>query len=1286
MIANIFLLIVCAVYNEAYVDITDDLDYTGVSGVFIPIKANFNSEGDELSSRQLAELQELQDQVDSFLNQIQSVADLFEKIKQAYKSGKTEIPFYENCIVDISFKNPNYYIKADEAKCKGGVSLGRFVKKLFEKFDIEALSSGFIQSNKVFIHLLSIDETTVSIKANYHGRYSHTQSMLQLMDIKLDLDIPRVKSKEEFKFKLTGKFNNFITEIVYDLKVSPYAKIRIEVTKTTVERFIKLWGLQSSDLVNFPFDKLKDAEISGEVKALYNTKDNHFQLTAQLKYKDEVIDLSISLIVDKPKGKPVAVAVIAKLDSITNIVDYLKQKFNYNGPDFIKQLIKSGTLSISNKKIKLIERLRLKLDQKALKSVEYGVHIYIETDMKTALENCANEQAPQRKVEVTEAKNKKNHLIKISILKTGVVIELPKNFAQDLKVLMKCFLKEMNIYVQTVVVPEALENSKQDDAFYISELSFLNKEFKMTVAYNGDIDVPFLGLKISKPSLAISKKKGKDEPWIFKGHAEVISEILKDTSNKGNIDFTFDTKQNIEVSIKIPALEIKSLAKYFGVEPFEGGNKNLEERFSFGINDLYINGKLNLKERNGELTVTASPVINGMTGLKLAVLIWKLKEPQNSKSVGIAFGLVMKNLRLDHALKKFAGVEMPESWLSDVSIVMLASTANKDYCKNKNNENLPECEKPSEESSEESSEEAPEQSPSNSKRSDDEDTDDEDTDNEDTDDVDADNEDTENGDTEDGDDEELKNTHFQTIKELRKIEIVQGLVLEASVKLENIKKCMGNGICEFLVTKGIKELSLKGTITSSSFRLEASINGEIKLGETNDVLLKKISLVLQFGSSENKISISCEFHTENPKLKNTGNTFKQSFIELDLSGKLQIGGAMEGMIEKPFGIEWLAFGNLNLNFGLDLKTFLPSLEMGAEIWLGNLNGDTQELFKFQGYFGFDAANPLNSFFYARSFGADLTLRNILRALGSTRTLPEMVANSGFIGELIIAVSFYLEDKKIRGLEFSIPPGFMFKGKISVLGYNIECDLKFNPKEKTFFLNAMFDPINDWGAGVIQLYRSADEPELGPVLYIDVSSSKFEVCIRGYISILGITASVDIQITNTKFSFKVHGNLFNVLTMSIEIEASYANKKLESFKFNGCVGLGVIKKVTEAAKEAVEEARKKAQAMFDAAQNTLKKAQEDIAAVEAKIGKWKQDKETFYSSLKNMNTKAKNNYQTKLVGFGTNDTVEYRGSLKEYKDKLKARERQLEEERSKMTNNCAEECGTATMLLMNASVK
>ena len=70
--------------------------------------------------------------------------------------------------------------------------------------------------------------------------------------------------------------------------------------------------------------------------------------------------------------------------------------------------------------------------------------------------------------------------------------------------------------------------------------------------------------------------------------------------------------------------------------------------------------------------------------------------------------------------------------------------------------------------------------------------------------------------------------------------------------------------------------------------------------------------------------------------------------------------------------------------------------------------------------------------------------------------------------------------------------------------------------------------------------------MGPVLYLDIQKDKFEVCIKGYISILGIGRLINIEITSSSFSFEVSGDLWGVLSMSIKVKADYANKKLNSF--------------------------------------------------------------------------------------------------------------------------------------------
>ena len=77
---------------------------------------------------------------------------------------------------------------------------------------------------------------------------------------------------------------------------------------------------------------------------------------------------------------------------------------------------------------------------------------------------------------------------------------------------------------------------------------------------------------------------------------------MKDPKIKtGKIDFTFDTKKNFEVSIKIPAMKFKSFAEFFGAKPFDE-NSHLEKYFNLAIKDFNIDGKLNMADKTGELT------------------------------------------------------------------------------------------------------------------------------------------------------------------------------------------------------------------------------------------------------------------------------------------------------------------------------------------------------------------------------------------------------------------------------------------------------------------------------------------------------------------------------------------------------------------------------------------------------------------------------------------------------------------------------------------------------------
>ena len=84
---------------------------------------------------------------------------------------------------------------------------------------------------------------------------------------------------------------------------------------------------------------------------------------------------------------------------------------------------------------------------------------------------------------------------------------------------------------------------------------------------------------------------------------------------------------------------------------------------------------------------------------------------------------------------------------------------------------------------------------------------------------------------------------------------------------------------------------------------------------------------------------------------------------------------------------------------------------------------------------------------------------------------------------------------------------MFKGKVSILGYIIECDLRVNHKNLSFFLDAKFDPIDDWGFGMMFLYAYYIDCFCGQkyfkflIYFITIYFYNVKKCIKMYTKIM-----------------------------------------------------------------------------------------------------------------------------------------------------------------------------------------
>ena len=85
-------------------------------------------------------------------------------------------------------------------------------------------------------------------------------------------------------------------------------------------------------------------------------------------------------------------------------------------------------------------------------------------------------------------------------------------------------------------------------------------------------------------------------------------------------------------------------------------------------------------------------------------------------------------------------------------------------------------------------------------------------------------------------------------------------------------------------------------------------------------------------------------------------------------------------------------------------------------------------------------------------------------------------------------------------------------------------------------------------GLIKIQKSATNTKEGPLLFadVDLKNNKFNVKIAGYCHVLGISAEVDIVLTNTEFRFKVSGNLWNVFKASVELTATYGSLERLAF--------------------------------------------------------------------------------------------------------------------------------------------
>eukprot|EP00794_Sanderia_malayensis_P016803 gene16803-18499_t len=445
-------------------------------------------------------------------------------------------------------------------------------------------------------------------------------------------------------------------------------------------------------------------------------------------------------------------------------------------------------------------------------------------------------------------------------------------------------------------------------------------------------------------------------------------------------------------------------------------------------------------------------------------------------------------------------------------------------------------------------------------------------------------------------------------------EIQQGLTLIGIFKIPQDDGCKGDAMCLWLGEKVGKDATIEimGAIGNGGFKFSAAFTGTIVL-VPEKLSLKKVELALELNGKDSNVRISCLLYWADKDILGEDQIKFQGAIELGITGKLSLEFDMMGMWTKPFGFEYLAFGNMHLAIGISVGVPVPSFEFGAEIWVGKIKKGSENndhAIKIAGYFGVNVNNPTDNYVFAKINA--FTLKKIFEAfeLGEP-SVPDFVANSGFPEGITVAYSS--EGKEIEAHDINIEAGLYLKGTINFLGYSVAAEIQINPGED-MKVDIQLSPI-DWAGGLIALRKSESDKENGPRAFIYMGSEALTVEIEGYISLLGMSGEVKIAVSETSFEFHMVAKLWDMIHAELYVSAAYGSMSTLAFEFKASISINLhLKEIFNAVKDFMKKAAEAAIRVIEAAKKKLEAANKALENADKKMVGWKSSMSAYQAKL------------------------------------------------------------------------
>ncbi|XP_065676214.1 uncharacterized protein LOC136092279 isoform X2 [Hydra vulgaris] len=1190
MIKIIIFWIVLVKYNEAFVDIADDLDFVGASGTFIPLSKNFETY-DESSVRQYnPPYQYIQ------LERARTIWSLYRQIVQKLPYKLNRFKLFE-CTIKVSRPDNKILSLQPEVTC-ANLNIKKFVEKFIPGIkDLDVLSSGFIRSDILSIKEINVTIRQVNISVDFNGLYFARLFAIQNFHLNLVIPIRPLSKTETFSFTLSANVKNYAdVKVEFKLPENHIAELSINFSQLKIGNLLRLLNIENSIFsrnfmhyndLSFILDNLYEKFIDAEIKGLYNTSNKHIQLYAKVVHEYQGVQFSINFIFDVNQAKKMAFVV--QLSSISSIFDALDKNNNFHIPKFIKRLIGNSTLTVysKNENLTLLGEDFITINGKALTAVESGINIYIATQMKDIFTECA----------------KSNRLIREKLKKSNLANRqsennLTKRNTDYNQVSVKSFIQN---YSQIHINQERSKlmqqpRIKQTHTSRYPNNNLTNKKNNESQNNRNQNNGPIRPQSQSKyrPSsqqdpqstMKTNTEKYEDLVKIILTSTNVVIKLPKSFSeNLDNLLSCFFKEIKKEIPYKVPDFLIEKVKKYRISElSFSNKEYKITIEYTEEINapfDLVLKKttfevllkiekeKTLVFKGHAEIYFTWSPTASGeikftfdtSSNITLDINLLNINTGsfssfignQNNlghyitkfkdiavKSIIISGNINLKSKKGQIILSASAVIhKMPDATLTlfiwnykklEIALGLMIKKVNLSEALNRFGSidmsdswfndaqiamllsNAAENSKPT----------------------------------------------------------ELKLLNDNSypkevvhINELRN-KIESGFLVEASYEFKETGNWEKNAVLKFLFDHGVRKILLKGKIGIRSIRIEAHIETDISLHDESGLSLKNISLVLNIESSKKEMFLKILFKMKTPDV------VLQGTVKLSQSGGLELSAFMKNMVYKPFGLNWLAIGNLFVSFGFKKA----QLQVKAEVWLGNITSspknmaeNTEGLFKFDGFIGISFKSKFLWFLYFKRTGDNFTIETILKALGFRLDLPDVIAKTGFIGESIVSIS--LLDQKIDDFDMTIPHGLFLKGCLSIFNYRVAFEINVSLKPLNFSFTGWFDRIS---LGGISMYRSSQEPSLGPILHVQVSS-KVNVYIEASVCFFGIQSETKIIINDKQLYFGLHNNLFGVLKTNLKVEADYTSGSgLSNFRLSGSVESKVLTDVTDFLKNKFSEVK------------------------------------------------------------------------------------------------------------------